>query len=418
MTDLPTPDFARNMRVIGYSDQGGRADGMQLMVHRGYAYVAHMFSGGFSVLDVRDPSKPQVVNYAPAPANTWTIHLQTHDDLLLVIHAKDMFAAAEFADERAYYSGALGKTVGTADVKRARNWSAGLAVYDISSPQSPRRIGFMPVEGGGIHRLWYAGGRWAYASVLLDGFADYIFMTIDLADPTRPTEAGRWWIPGMHLAAGETPTWAPQRRFGLHHAIVHGDTAYAAWRDAGMIVLDVADRARPRLIVQKNWSPPFGGGTHNCLPLPDRDVLVVLDEAVLDHQEDGLKLIWVFDNRERANPVSISTCPTPVEADYKAKDGHFGPHNIHENRPGSFVSSQLIFATYQNAGIRVFDISNAFAPREVGALVPPQPAGIMDRRPNRPRVIQSADVFVDAGGLIYATDYNAGLYILEFTGAS
>jgi hypothetical protein len=31
-------------------------------------------------------------------------------------------------------------------------------------------------------------------------------------------------------------------------------------------------------------------------------------------------------------------------------------------------------------------------------------------------VIQSADVFVDAGGLIDSTDYNAGLYILEFNG--
>ena len=103
-------------------------------------------------------------------------------------------------------------------------------------------------------------------------------------------------------------------------------------------MIDVADRSAPRLVVHRNWSPPFGGGTHNCLPLPDRDLLVVLDEAVLDHQEDGLKLIWVFDIREPANPVSIATCPTPDEADYVGKGGHFGPHNIHENRPGSFVS--------------------------------------------------------------------------------
>jgi hypothetical protein len=356
------------------------------------------------------------VNYVAAPPNTWTIHLQTHDDLLLVINAKDMFAAAEFADERAYYSGALGQTVGTAQARRVRDWSAGLAIYDISRPESPRRIGFMPVEGGGIHRIWYTGGRWAYVSVLLDGFTDYIFMTVDMSNPAQPREAGRWWIPGMNLAAGETPAWEPTRRYGLHHAIINGDTAYAAWRDAGMVVLDIADRTRPKLIVHRNWSPPFGGGTHNCLPLPDRDLLVVLDEAVLDHQEDGLKLIWVFDNRTRENPVSISSFPTPAEADYKAKGGHFGPHNIHENRPGSFVSSQLIFATYQNAGIRVFDISDAFLPKEVGALVPPQPETLADTRPNRTRVIQSADVFVDAKGLIYATDYNAGLYILEFAG--
>jgi hypothetical protein len=416
MTDLLRPDHAHRMRIIGHSDQGGRPDGMQLMVHRGHAFIVHMFSGGFSVLDVRDARNPRTLTYVPAPPNTWTIHLQTHDDLLLVIHAKDMFGAREFADERAYYSGALGKRVGTAEARRARDWSAGLAVYDISQPATPRQIAFMPVEGGGIHRLWYTGGRWAYASVLLDGFTDYIFMTIDMGNPAHPSEAGRWWIPGMNLAAGEIPGWDASRRYGLHHAIVHGDTAYAAWRDAGMVVLDVADRTRPKLVVHRNWSPPFGGGTHNCLPLPDRDLLVVLDEAVLDHQQDGLKLIWLFDNRVRDNPVSIATCPTPAEADYTAKGGHFGPHNIHENRPGSFVSSQLIFATYQNAGIRVFDISDAFAPKEVGAFVPPMPARMMDKRPNRARVIQSADVFVDAAGIVYVTDYNGGLSIIEFVG--
>jgi hypothetical protein len=183
-----------------------------------------------------------------------------------------------------------------------------------------------------------------------------------------------------------------------------------------MLVLDVANRAQPKLIAQRNWSPPFGGGTHNCLPLPDRNLLIVLDEAVLDHQEDGLKLIWVFDNRLKNNPVSISTLPTPTEADYVRKGGHFGPHNIHENRPGSFVSSDLIFATYQNAGVRVFDIRDQYRPTEVGALVPSPPARMMDHRPNRAQVIQSADVFVDAAGLVYSTDYNGGLYIMEFNG--
>jgi hypothetical protein len=40
--------------------------------------VAHMFSAAFSVLDVRDPRKPHVVNHIPVPAKTWP---QTHDDL-------------------------------------------------------------------------------------------------------------------------------------------------------------------------------------------------------------------------------------------------------------------------------------------------------------------------------------------------
>jgi hypothetical protein len=415
MSELPTPDYARAMRVIGHCDQGGRSDGVQLMVHRGYGYVGHMFSKGFSIIDLRDPMNPRAVNYLPAPPGTWNIHLQAHEDLLLVVNAKDMFAAAEFADEHAYYRGQLGKVVGTAKATRAsRDWTAGLAVYDISRPHTPRRIGFMPVEGGGIHRIWYVGGRWAYVSALLDGFTDYIFMTVDMADPANPREVGRFWIPGMNQAAGETASWPATSRYGLHHAIVHGDTAYAAWRDAGMVVIDVADRTKPRMIAHRNWSPPFGGGTHNCLPLPDRDLLIVLDEAVLDRQEDGLKLIWVFDNREPGNPISIATFPTPAETDYVHKGGHFGPHNIHENRPGSFVSSELIFATYQNAGVRVFDVRDPYRPLEVGALVPPAPRRMMDHRPHRARVIQSADVFVDSGGLIYSTDYNAGMYIMEF----
>ena len=418
MSDLPHPDHARNMRLVGYSDQGGRADGVQIMVHRGYAYIGHMFSKGFSIVDVRDAKNPRAVNYVAAPPNTWNIHLQTHDDLLLVINAKDMFAAAEFADEKAYYKGQLGQAVGTADAKRvaARDWTAGVAVYDISQPAEPQRIGFVRVDGGGIHRLWYAGGRWAYASALINGFTDYIFITIDMSDPARPREAGRWWIPGMHTAAGETPDWPATRRYGLHHAIIHADTAYAAWRDAGMVVLDVTDRVRPTLIAHRDGVPPFGGGTHNCLPLPDRELLIVLDEAVLDYQEDGVKNIWVVDNHNKAQPRVIATFPQPTEADYKSKGGHFGPHNLHENRPGSFISSQTIFATYQNAGVRVFDIAKADAPREMGAWVPPQPRRLMDHRPNRARVIQSADVFVDAAGQIYSTDYNAGLFILEYGG--
>ncbi|TPM26880.1 hypothetical protein [Mesorhizobium sp. B2-3-5] len=415
--DLPKPDFARNMRLIGHSDQGGRPDGVQLMVDKGFAYIGHMFSKGFSVVDVRNARDPKPVSYVAAPENTWNIHLQTADNLLLVINAKDMFAASEFQDEKEYYKGALGKKVGTADAvkPRVRDWTAGMAIYDISRAGDPRRIGFFSVEGGGVHRIWYTGGRWAYVSALLDGFSDYIFMVVDMADPSSPREAGRYWLPGMNLAAGETPSWEPTRRNGLHHAIVHGDTAYGAWRDAGLVIMDVTDRTKPGLVAHKNWSPPFGGGTHNCLPLPDRNLLIVLDEAVMDNQEDGLKLIWVMDIRDPSNPVTVSTFPTPDEANYKYKGGHFGPHNLYENRPGSFVSSDLIFTTYQNAGIRVFDIKNQYQPVEVAAFVPPKPKSLVDTRPGRPQVIQSCDIFVDASGLVYANDYNGGLYILEYT---
>ncbi len=98
---------------------------------------------------------------------------------------------------------------------------------------------------------------------------------------------------------------------------------------------------------------------------------MVADEAVLDNEEDGRKHTWIFDIRVPENPISISTLPIPAEADYAKKGGHFGPHNLHENRPGSFVSETLIFATWQNAGIRAFDISDPYHPVETGALCQP-----------------------------------------------
>jgi hypothetical protein len=415
MIERPVPTYAKNMRLIGWSEQGGRPDGNQLMVHRGYAYVGHMYSKGFSIIDVRDPTAPRFVKYVEAPLHTWNIHLQTHDDLLLVVNGRDMKALPAFADDKSYYKGkSTGFNLGS---KESRTWAAGMSVWDLSKPEEPRQIGFMEVEGVGLHRIWYTGGRWAYASALLDGFSDYIMITIDMADPTRPVETGRFWLPGMNIAAGETPNWPLEYgRYGAHHPIVHGDTAYCSWRDGCLAVVDVADRAKPRLITHKVWAPPYGGGTHNALPLPDRDLLVVVDEAVLDHQEDGDKPIWLFDIRERSNPISISTFPAPKDADYKARPGHFGPHNIHENRPGSFVSSDLIFATYQNAGVRVFDIRDKYAPVEVGALVPPAPAKMMDGKTDREPVIQMCDVFVDKAGLVFTTDHHAGLCVMEFNG--
>ena len=136
----------------------------------------------------------------------------------------------------------------------------------------------------------------------------------------------------MNAAAGETSGWpVAQGQLGLHHPIVHGDVAYCSLRDACLAIVDVSDRHAPTLIAHKVWSPPFGGGTHNALPLPGRDLLVFVDQTMLDHGEDVIKPIWIMNNQLRGNPIPISNCPPPHYRDYHAVGGHFGPHNIHEN---------------------------------------------------------------------------------------
>ena len=80
---------------------------------------------------------------------------------------------------------------------------------------------------------------------------------------------------------------------------------------------------------------------------------------------DYPKLVWLMDNRLETNPVIISTLPMQDTADFFNRPGRYGAHNIHENRPGelSLQSDTLVYATFFNGGIRVFDTPTPSSPR-------------------------------------------------------
>ncbi|STV78206.1 Uncharacterised protein [Klebsiella michiganensis] len=63
-----------------------------------------------------------------------------------MINARDLFADARFADEKVYYTRSVGETV--SDV-RDRGWRAGLRIFDISTPDKPREIAFLSLNGIG-----------------------------------------------------------------------------------------------------------------------------------------------------------------------------------------------------------------------------------------------------------------------------
>ena len=144
-------DLADNISLLGHTDQSGRGDGVQVMVADGYAYVGHMFSNGVTVLDVRDPRDPRPVTYLPAAAGTWNLHLQLAEGLLLVVDAVNLFAAAAFADESAYYGRSIGEVLAA---RPPAEYSAGMRVYDLAAP-APDRL--------------HAGGRLRAAPHLVGG---------------------------------------------------------------------------------------------------------------------------------------------------------------------------------------------------------------------------------------------------------
>lgn len=370
---------AHGLRVVGRHDLGGHGDGMQVVRNGPALYVGHLGTSGMgtTILDVSDPIRPRLISQRPAPPGSHSHKVQCADGLLLV-------------NEEQFRGG--------------HPFSAGMVVFDVSDPLVPREIGRFNSGGLGVHRMVYTGGRYAYVSAIPEGFDDRIWVIVDLSDPERPVEAGRWWWPGMWRAGGEVADWPQGRRFAAHHALLDGDTAYLAFGDAGMVVLDVSDVGAPRRIGHLNWSP--GGDTHTCMPLPGRGLVVTTDEAVRDDCREEEKLVRVVDVSDPTRPRVLAVCPPPDRSVYCRRGLRFGPHNLHENQPGAYRSESLVFVTYFNAGLRVYDLTDPAAPREVAFWDPETPPG--QRSP------QTNDLYVDTDCTVYATDrVSGGLYVLE-----
>lgn len=368
---------SEGLRDVAHHDLGGHGDGMQVVRHGDVLYVGHTGTtgAGTSILDVSDPRHPRLVRQWPAPAGSHTHKVQVADGLLLVNHEKFPY--------RAPASGPF---------------SAGVAVYSLDDPLDPRQVAFWDSGGRGVHRIVWTGGRFAHMSVTPEGFRDRVWLVLDLCDPSAPREAARWWWPGQR--EDEEPGWPSGQRYAAHHALLENGRAYLGFDDAGMVVLDVSDITRPRMLTLVEWD---GGATHTCLPLAGRRLVVVTDEQQRDGPLAPRRGIRVVD--VSGAPEVVSVVPEPA-GDYSSLPLRFGAHNLHENQPGSYRSDRLVFATYFSAGLRVYDLADPSLPREVAHWVPRAPAG-------QP-VPQSNDLFVDGDLLIWVTDrIGGGVSLLE-----
>jgi hypothetical protein len=364
---------SQKIKQIGRMDLPG---GGSIVVENGYAYVGHIEPPhGTSIIDVRDPKNPKLVAQLEVPEGIHSHKVRVSGDVMLI------------------------------NYERYRNKNepqGGLKVFDISDRTKPREIAFFKAAAKGVHRFTF-DGRYAYLSPHMEGYVGNIALILDVKNPEKPEEVGRWWMPGQWVAGGEKPTWhGTDHR--CHHPIRKGNRLYISYWFGGFAIVDISDMSKPKTLSILDWSPPYPCPTHTTLPLAnkimDRDFMIVTDEEV------GEKLtptpnafLWIVDITEETRPMPIANFMIPYDGESKPGN-RFGAH-----QPAEQVYDNIHYVTWFAGGLRALDLSNPFAPKEVGYYVPVPGKG--------QTVVQSNDVFRADDGNLYLIDRLDGLEILE-----
>ena len=351
---IPPGWEANNMEPIGYSALDNRKGAFKMAIKKvnghWYLYMGHLWHYGWSIVDVTDPKDPKFVKTVPGPGNTWTIQMTLHDNIMVTALEKSSLAWG-------------------ADPNKPND--EGVLIWDISDPINPRQLSHWKTGATGTHRNSYPGGKYAYLSAGAPGFSSNILVILDISDPARPIEAGRWWMPGQK--AGEPKGEGPEGFHGPASISPDGKMAAMAYSPAA-VNLDISDVANPKLIGKLTFSPPFvavgAPSLHSALPLWDRNLLYVNSEAIAERCNEALNFAGLIDNRNPARPRLMSLFPLPVPpkgAPYKnfcEKGGRFGPHNVNQeiHLPDVEKPGNLIYLTYFNAGLRVYDIKDPCCP--------------------------------------------------------
>ena len=394
-----------NFKLLAQNDLGGfggMGEGIAVQIAkdgRRIAWIAHESAPkNFTGVDVSDPRNPKIVVQTDLPQ----MHMRSNS----LDVSGDIMAVAY-------------------QTKKVGQQPAGLELFDISVPEKPRSISFYDCSGPhsrGVHQLWFCDGEYVH---MASGAPDFKptqserRSVLSLHRRAQSVEAGRSrpLVDARHAARPTTCAPPPRhpldKGYRAHNTNVYPqrpDRLYLCYIDGGMFVMDINDKSNPKVISHWTNSPPYTGFMHTAVPLFDRDLMLVTDESTEDNAKDWPKLIWVLDARDEEHLIPIATCPLPPVDAFKDRGGRFGAHNIHENTPvpTAFKSDQIVLGTFFNGGLRAYDISNPYQPKEIATFVPPAPA-------NSPvGAVQLNDVYVDERGIVYTVDrFSGGLYTLE-----
>jgi hypothetical protein len=430
---------AWNMRVVGHHDLDGRGFNADVFVHDGYAYVGSWgfqdWSGGgdnrfcpdqahsgVAVLDARNPAAPALVAKLQNPADT---------------------SAEDVVVYTARYGGLAGRDIAVTGIQTCGSrldtaLFRGLQVWDVTDPAHPAEIGRLNTGccTRGVHELEVQhradlGRTFVYASVPASEYPDADspsgvrdhagrgdFRLIDITNPTAPVEVATWGV--VHDLGGP-----PAEGLGCDPDPIYGHSAepsddgtlaFLAYWDSGFIAIDLTIPEAPAYRGRTIYPANADGDAHSSSYDDARGLLFTADEDFCKTSgsgtEKGYSYLRIYDYRNLAAPVRIGEYRTPNSLG--SNDQKAGDYVIHN----PLIKGTTVYASWYSDGVRVIDASNPRAPREVAYFVPPRtnnPVSPSQRGvlTNTPQVWGVA--VDDTTGLIYLSDMNSGLWIVQRT---
>lgn len=381
---------------------------------------------GWSIVDVGDPRHMRVVWRQP--------HLPTP--------ASPM--AGQFPTDNTQYIDSKGENILV--VKRNR----ALETWDVSNPAAPVRLAIYspqdihPTMAAPFHGLWVHeehGKRYAFSAFRPADFTAEILDICDITNPNAPMNVGRWWYPGMR--AGEEPLrtwWSPENteagpepapQLGLpapavicHDITTWEDRCYAAWRDKGLIILDISDKSNPAKVGEVNWAdqmprppfqgipnppstdpipmPPLPGQTHSWgLVNPKRGHRV---ETIVGGDELGqcpFGYMHFIDVRNEARPREISGFRSPLNMHANCPKDRLGNRmGIHDVE--RYIRRDVVHSAWEEGGFWGINFSDVHYPKAVAWYVPPV------RSDSQRQTGHADDVFVMEDGVIFGSSSDQG----------
>jgi hypothetical protein len=406
-----TPAAGRKTRELGQiSLEQTNAD---VWSHGDFAYVgtwAIPCSGtGVKIVDVSDPSKPELVATAAGYPGT---------------SAEDMEVLS--VDTPAFTGDLL--AVGIQQCSEEEGFG-GLALWDVTDPTDPEELGVY--ENFGVHELSLTERPDGVFALLASPFSEPFtfffapetigdFQLVDITDPANPSLTDDWGAlkdAGFPAGAGFIPPpydcSDPLCRGAFAAIFAHstkpsgdGTTAYVAYWDLGAVVLDISDPTDVTFVGRTVYPLASDGDTHSAVPNGDDSLLATTDEdfspvdlpTKVPGDTWGFARLWDISNP--SSPVRLSDVTTPHSLTNKT-DAFYSAHNP------EFAGDKLYVSWYSD-GLRIFDVSDPASPREIGFYRGQPNRGLLSPRP----IPLDWGVHVE-GGRIYLSDMSVGLYIIE-----